>query len=373
MRICIIAEGYPTKDDPFLPFVRALFVEITKKGHECNVIAPQSITRAIKHHLRLRPRYWKDVVDENKYIHVYQPYYCSLSNGNSRITQIQFQRAVEKVFCRIHDNIDVLYAHFWHMGIVAAKLAAKKPIFLACGESKISVKDRYTEEDIQCLLSQLSGVIYVGTKSYHEAVSLGLQRNNNYIIAPNGYNPLEFYNVDKRNSRAKLGFGLDDKIVSFVGAFSKRKGVDRLLEALKKTQTQPKVILIGQGDYYTKYNNIVFKGSVSHEKIVDYLNASDVFVLPTNNEGCCNAIVEALACGLPVISSNQEFNDDILDDSCSLRINPMDIGQISSAIDAIFMDPEMMKKLQNGAVEKAKKLKLEERAKIILSFIEQKS
>lgn len=111
--------------------------------------------------------------------------------------------------------------------------------------------------------------------------------------------------------------------------------------------------------------------SVSNDKIVMYLNAADMFVLPTLAEGCCNAIVEAMACGLPVISSDRPFNDDILDESCSIRIDPSNIEELSDAIALLKNDPELREKLSEGALSKAKGLTIEQRAAAILQFIDE--
>ncbi len=78
---------------------------------------------------------------------------------------------------------------------------------------------------------------------------------------------------------------------------------------------------------------MLFCGEVNHSDIVYYLNASDVFVLPTKAEGCSNAIVEALACHLPIVSSDMPFNYDILkNDYNSILINPNSSKEIQNAI-----------------------------------------
>lgn len=90
--------------------------------------------------------------------------------------------------------------------------------------------------------------------------------------------------------------------------------------------------------------NMLHCGTVPHEKVYMYLNASDVFVLPTLAEGLCNAILEALACGVPVISSDLPFNYDVLDDSCSILVNPKNKDEIYSAILRLKEDEELKKK-----------------------------
>ena len=92
-------------------------------------------------------------------------------------------------------------------------------------------------------------------------------------------------------------------------------------------------------------------------------------MLPTLNEGCSNAIVEAIACGLPIISSNLPFNDDILDSSNALLVNPESVDDIASAIKQLMDNSDLRQKLAEGSKEKAKSLRIEFRAKKIIEFI----
>ena len=93
-----------------------------------------------------------------------------------------------------------------------------------------------------------------------------------------------------------------------------------------------KVIYIGSGPDQPVCDNIIFKNIVENKQLPKFLNASDLFVLPTLSEGSCNAIIEAMSCGLPIVSSDLPFNDEFLEDSNSIRINPLNIDEISSAI-----------------------------------------
>lgn len=160
--------------------------------------------------------------------------------------------------------------------------------------------------------------------------------------------------------------GKKDFIVGFVGYFIERKGSDRLLEACRGL---PGVSLAfaGSGKNAPSGSNVVFCKSLPHEDVSDFLNAIDVFVLPTRNEGCSNAIIEAMACGNAIVSSNLSFNLDILNNSNSILINPNNIEEIRRAVIELRDNMEKRIQLSKQVLEDAEKLSLDNRA--ILSFI----
>ena len=115
------------------------------------------------------------------------------------------------------------------------------------------------------------------------------------------------------------------------------------------------------GKFYNKKNSL----------IPVFLNAIDVFCLPTLNEGSCNAIVEAGACGVPVISSDLPFNYDILSKDNAILINPNSIDSISSAINELHKDSSKRLDLSRRIMDSATKFDIRNRIDNILNFIDQ--
>ena len=167
--------------------------------------------------------------------------------------------------------------------------------------------------------------------------------------------------------REKLGLQKDLPMGVFVGSFSERKGVIRVNQA-SNMQSIP-MIYIGEGELQPYGDFVAYSGGVQHDKIPEYLSAADFFVLPTKEEGCCNAIIEAICCGLPIISSNGKFNDDILEDGYSIRIDPNNITQISDAMRKLSVDQVACKKLSENALKQRTRFSLEKRAEAILEFM----
>ena len=181
--------------------------------------------------------------------------------------------------------------------------------------------------------------------------------------------------MDKHSLREDFGCKKGDFIVAFVGYFCNRKGSKRLSDAITfLADNDIKSVFLGRSlekGYEPDCPNIIYKGKVNHEDVPKYLNAADVFVLPTLHEGCANAIVEAMACGLPVISSNSDFNLDILDDTCAIFVDPNSVKEIANAIKKLKQDEVLRKHLSEGALKKASQLRISNRAKAIVSFMQQ--
>ncbi len=366
--IWIVASGYPTKEDPEYAFIRPVVCEMADLGIDCTVFAPQSL----KAKKKIRPKEWFDYTDQNNKIRVVQPMCVSLSTIKIFEKEISTQlktKCLKRAFLRENSLPDAIYTHFWDNAVIAASLIKGIPIYVATGESKIWVRERFSDKDISKALNNISGVIGVSTQKIEESIELGLIKNiEKTVVLPNGYNPSVFYPSSKQDARLKLGIPNESKIAIFVGDFCERKGDQRVVEAAK-AMPDLKLIMIGKGDKVPKSDQIIYCGTLPHGELVNYLNAADVFVLPTLAEGCCNAIVEAIACGLPIISSNRSFNDDILDEKYSIRVNPESIDELSAALCKAFETPERLQKMANESRKRAKSLTVKKRVEGIIDFM----
>lgn len=374
MRICFVLNHYPSKNEPIDAFIRPVVSELSKRGNECVVVAPQSIVNVWMGKSEKRPRVWKDYFSDGSFAVIHQPLYVSLSNIKvfGRSVSVLFQDiATRKTIYTEGIEPDVFYGHFWTRGVAAGLINKNVPVVVASGESRIDVYDKYPEKIISKAKRNIAGAIFVSKKNEDESKDLRLLENTAFSkIIPNGFNKKEFYKMDKTEARKILGMSSNDRIAIFVGTFGHRKGIDRVLSASKKIPTL-KLVLIGDGNPPEDSDQILFKGRVPHSELVTYLNAADFFVLPTLAEGCCNAIVEALACGLPVISSNLSFNDDIIDENCSIRIDPLNVSELENAMKILTEDSEMREKMSLAALKKAESLSIDKRVSKIEAFLEE--
>ena len=370
MKICIVSEAYPAKGEPRFPFVQQLAYSLSNEGVDCSIIAPQSITKIILRREKRKRFFSLDINPEGKEVKVCRPSLLSFSNTKSRLLKAVFdylfchaiRRGIKKI-----GTVDAVYCYFWHVGLRTIRALQKKdfPVFIQASECDITVPDYLKDRKY---IDKVAGVVCASGKNKEESVREGLTKACDTIIAVNGYRKDEFYRIEKEEARKTTGISSDKFVISFLGGFIKRKGLPQLCSVLNRFDDVYS-ILIGQGDLVPSCKNILFKGSLDHKSIVHYLCSSDLFVLPTEAEGCCNAIIEALACGLPVISSNKPFNDEILDETCSIKIDEHDEEELYNAIQKIKEDSELQQKLSLGALKKAESLTIERRAIIIKEFL----
>lgn len=376
MKILFIGS-YPNPVNPYMSiFFRSLIYKIADLGVECHVLAPVSRMK-YKKSVEKIPEVLTEYTECGSAVKVYHPRTLSFSakkigNWNTMfLTEKYVEYEAIREYKKIGINFDCVYGHFFlGGGLVAAKIAQRYniPAFIAYGEcsfeSEISSKYRIRND----YMRGVKGIIAVSTKNMKDLERRSFAKGIPVLLSLNAINQDEFYKKDKVECRKKMGLPEEGFIVGFVGYFIERKGSDRLLEACRDLEGVS-LAFAGSGKNMPKGNNVVFCKSLPHEEVCDFLNAVDVFVLPTRNEGCSNAVVEAMACGNAIISSNLPFNLDVLNSNNSILINPDDIKEIREAVIELRDNVERRIQLSKQVLEDAEKLSLDNRARNILNFL----
>lgn len=358
-------------------FFKNLIYSVADAGVECHVVSPVSVTK-YRQKVKNIPKETIEYTKKGSPVKVYYPRFLSASSKNigpfrtMYITHRNYLRAVLHMVKKLNLNFDAAYGHFFLSGGLAASYIGEKlgiPAFVAYGESsyKTQVERPYGKISAR-EIKGLRGIISVSQKNTEELNDAGIFKNIPIKTFENAVDMSLFGKMGKEDARDKFNLPQDKFIVGFVGGFIERKGDKRLLEACKDLDGVY-LAFAGKGDNPPKGDNIVFCDSVNHDEIGDFLEAIDVFCLPTLNEGCCNAVVEAMAAGKPIISSDLSFNDNVLASENSIRIDPKDIEQIRNAIIKLRDDVELRKKLSDNAKKDSLNFTIEKRAEKILCFI----
>ncbi len=147
----------------------------------------------------------------------------------------------------------------------------------------------------------------------HERFGLPLAR---LPVIYNAIDPAVFHPGlarDRATVRARHGIPADACVFLLVGSAYARKGVARALEALAAVPAPAHLLVVGRDRHPARYvalarrhgvaGRVTFAGAQTDPK--PYYGAADAFVLPTLYDALSNAVLEALACGLPVVTSDR--------------------------------------------------------------------
>ena len=295
-------------------------------GHHFTAIAPFLVS----HNKRIA--IFEELPHSNN-VEIRRPRIASFSNlilFGIRVSGKIHGYVINSALSKLKVRPDVVYCHFCGQAIGAYKYAQKFsiPMVVASGESVIP--KHLGDEPLKSMCNYASKVVCVSSKNKNESISLGLTTEDKCRVFPNAIDNSLFRVSDQASLKKSLGITETYFVLAFVGWFINRKGTLRVSKAIEKlNDDRIKIIFIGNGQEEPDCKGIIFKGALPHEEIPRYLNCADAFVLPTLAEGCCNAVIEAMACSLPIISSDREFNWDVLNAENSIMIDSQNVDKRS--------------------------------------------
>jgi glycosyltransferase involved in cell wall biosynthesis len=150
--------------------------------------------------------------------------------------------------------------------------------------------------------------------------------------------------------------------VVYVGRLVKGKGVECLISAMKSCPGE-KLIIVGDGPERRNLQflaqtmaNVTFVGEVPPERVSDYLQRAQIFVLPSASEGSPNVVLEAMAHGVPIIATRVGGVPDLISHGeTGFLIQPGDFGEIAHYIKKLAGDEQLRAELAKNCLKVIKR------------------
>ncbi|GAH02137.1 unnamed protein product, partial [marine sediment metagenome] len=247
---------------------------------------------------------------ENVSVHLASLLYFVTDRRNKSLGD-KIAKKGEKLIQEKGIKFDLIHAHFsWPYGHAAVKLGQKYnvPIVITIHEGMERLIQEYNSQDekIYWTWKNANALIRVNQKN----IPLLKEFNKNVFYVPNGFTSSLFYPMDKTKVKRKLNLPLDKKIVLNVANLYLVKGQRYLIEAVKELVKYRKdvlCIIVGDGPLRKDLKSQIKKlclenyvklvGSKPHDEIPLWMNAADLFVLPSLSEGNPTVMFEALGVG----------------------------------------------------------------------------
>ena len=333
MRVLVLSSVYPSTTTP----TRGVFVR-ERTRHlatlcEMQVVAPvpwfpfnrvlRGAARAGIPHLEVQDG-----------ITVHHPRYVSVPGVLKSLDALCYFAGLLPFLKRLQRRapFDLIDAHFAYPDGMAGLLLSRRldvPLTVTLRGTEVPLSQRrFRRLQIKRVLAGADRVIAVSQSLADLAGRLGAPAERIRVI-PNGIDGGLFRPGSKAEARHALGLPADRPLLVSVGGLTDRKGHHRIIELLPSLLTAYPDLLFAvvggpsvEGDTGPKLRALTSElglsehvrlvGACAHEQIPTWLRAADLFCLATRNEGRPNAVIEAMACGLPVVTTDVGGNAEIV-------------------------------------------------------------
>ena len=190
-----------------------------------------------------------------------------------------------------------------------------------------------------------------------ELATLGIPSHKRSLI-PNGVDTKKFCNIgdaEKKTLRSELQL-LGEPVVTFIGRLAPEKCIDQLISvwpAVRQVHHEALLLIVGTGEERRSLEEqagpgVSLLGDI--DNVAPYLQATDLFVLPSAREGLSNALLEAMSTGLPSVATNVGGALDLIEDGLNgYLIPPNKPERLQEAVIALLNSSEKRKTMGSQA------------------------
>jgi glycosyltransferase involved in cell wall biosynthesis len=245
---------------------------------------------------------------------------------------------------------DLIFSIFLYPDSYAALQIAKKLrvplVAMGIGSDIHSIGDRLSAMYTRKVLEQADFLVTVSEDLRQKALAMGAKPETSRAVI-NGCDLSIFHVRDRAEARRHLNLDPDAEIVLYIGRMDMRKGLGELVEASAKLHAAHpnlQVYMVGEGPDRSQIvqavegvhaaGYILALPPCQPDDVAIWMAAADVVTLPSYMEGCPNVVLEALACGRPVVATRVGGIPEIMSDACGRLIPPRDANALAQALNA---------------------------------------
>lgn len=306
-----------------------------------------------------RPRY----IDLSFFPYRWRKYYLQMSTMILSVIYLVLSKRI---------RFDIIHAHFvyrpGYLAVILGKIFGKPTVITAHGSDihqnlNTEKGNRTLRERTLFSLRSCWKIITVSNYLKTRMIEEGIDENKIFVI-PCGFSEEIFYPKNKDEMRRKLSLPMGEDIIMYVGNLEKIKGIDILINAyaLIKSMNKVKLLIIGDGSQKEELINRIRKNKLEESvlllgyknrlEVSEYINASDIVVVSSRNEGRSLVAVEAIACGKPVVASRVGGISEVInDEKIGILVEKENPIALSDAIERalkISWNAEYISKQTNG-------------------------
>jgi len=291
-----------------------------------------------------------------------QVFYLEMKRRRFPLSILHLKRILKR------EKVDILHTFLFHANIIG-RLAGK---WAGVGRIISSTRIAERRQNFHCELLRLTrGLVHCELAVSQDVRDFMIDRAKispeKITVIPNGLDFELYRRADRIAARKKLNIPPRAFIICFVGRLDEQKRPDLLLKAyakIKKRIRGGKVIIVGdrpsKEPVVSLARRLGIEGSVDfpgwRKDAVDFIAASDIFVLPSMWEGMSNVTMQALAVGTPVITTKVEgMNELLMGGRCGVMVQRDNFDELAAAIVDLYESPEKRRALATAGREHIEK------------------
>lgn len=332
---------------------------LAKLGHEVCVIFPENELIEPNNLLKLHPVYFNGI---NNGLPFNFPCFTTHPRSTNTFYDLSekelidyknsFKEAIEEEIIKFQPDI-IHSGHIWTLSNIAGSYDI--PLVITAHGTDLIGFEKSEKFRTDCFEAYEKSESIITISKDNKKLVDNIFDSNKSILIPNGYDPEVFYpeNVDKEKFLRQFGITKSYKnIISFAGKFTKEKGIDTLLKAAKLYENDDTLtILAGDGEIFEQMvelknkldiKNLIFIKNQPHNILRQLYNIADISIVPSRKEAFGLVVIEALACGTPVIGTNTGGIKDIINDN---------VGKLVKVDDEVALANNVLQILKNNTFD----------------------